>query len=252
MMVDLTGKTYGSLTAIRRVGSVHGNRNAIWLFSCSCGGTVERDGYSVRRGKHIDCATCAAERTRLATVKHGLSHTREFRIWTGMQTRCHNPNASNYPRYGGRGIAICDRWRSFQAFLDDMGPCPSDKHSIDRIDGRGNYEPGNCRWATAAEQTANRACTRLVCIDGKTKTIAEWAEQSGVDSRTIDRRLRSGWTGADLLQRSKRDGCLTFRGVCDTYKGWSKRTGIKTSTIAMRLSKYGWSVERTLTEGASL
>jgi hypothetical protein len=89
-------------------------------------------------------------------AKHGLSKRPEVTVWRGMVSRCTNQNATDYPRYGGRGIMVCDRWRLFANFFADMGERPSPKHSIDRIDNDGNYEPDNCRWATASEQRLNQ------------------------------------------------------------------------------------------------
>lgn len=90
-------------------------------------------------------------------VKHGMYRTPTYRSWRAMLSRCENPNATGYGRYGGRGITVCDRWRAdFTAFLADMGERPSIDHSIDRIDTDGNYEPSNCRWATRSEQQQNK------------------------------------------------------------------------------------------------
>jgi hypothetical protein len=84
-----------------------------------------------------------------------MKKTAEYRIWNGMKSRCLNPNRKDYPRYGGRGVTVCERWLRFENFYADMGPRPSPKHSIDRIDNDGNYEPGNCKWATLAEQRSH-------------------------------------------------------------------------------------------------
>lgn len=132
-------------------------------------------------------------------TRQGLSA--EYRTWQGMKTRCSNPNATGYARYGGRGIAVCDAWKSatgFRAFMADMGPKPMPGHSIDRIDPNGNYEPGNCRWATKMEQNSNTRRCHPLTIDGESATIAEWARRLGVPVRTLRDRVAAGWTGKRL------------------------------------------------------
>jgi hypothetical protein len=100
----------------------------------------------------------------------------------------------SYENYGGRGITVCDRWRdSFVAFYEDMGERPSPKHSIDRIDSNGNYEPGNCRWATPKQQMNNRRANRMITIDGETLSLQKWADRSGINRSTIYSRVGHGW-----------------------------------------------------------
>jgi hypothetical protein len=119
----------------------------------------------------------------------------EYRTWINMRSRCNTPSSSGFHRYGGRGIRVCDRWNaSFEAFLDDMGPRPSPKHSIDRIDVDGNYEPKNCRWATAKQQMRNFSDNRLVEMDGRVVPLVEAVEASGLKYNTILYRLKRGWT----------------------------------------------------------
>ena len=110
-----------------------------------------------------------------------------------MLQRCGDPKVTEWKNYGGRGITVCERWReSFEAFLSDMGPRPSTKHSIDRIDNNGPYAPGNCRWATRVEQGANRRNNRNVVYQGETIPLAEWARRTGGNLTTIYQRMRSG------------------------------------------------------------
>lgn len=117
-----------------------------------------------------------------------------------MRARCHNPKSNDYALYGARGIAVCERWRdSFENFLADMGHKPTARHSIDRINNDGNYEPSNCRWATATEQSRNRRCVRSIVIDGVSMCVSAWAEVASVRACTIRSRLNAGWTPKDAV-----------------------------------------------------
>ena len=248
--IDMTNRQYGQLTAIRRTGATQSSRNATWLFRCECGNECEKDGYSVRSGKVLSCDACGKERIRAASIKHGATDSAEYRIWTGMLTRCYNKSSRAYKDYGGRGIQVCDQWRaSFAQFFSDMGRRPSPKHSIDRKDNNGNYEPGNCRWATAHEQAQNKRNSIQVEINGCQASLADCAKVSGYTRAAIYQRHKRGITGEALLKTSVTT--ITHNGITDSISGWSKRTGIKPTTIGQRLRKYGWSPERALTQGAS-
>lgn len=127
---------------------------------------------------------------------HGLRKAPEYNVWNGMKHRCHNPNYSGYPKYGAKGITVCDRWRnSFADFYADMGPRPSPQHSIERIDNSRGYSPENCRWATLTEQANNKR--RTIRIRGK--TISEIAEETGVERQTIYARHRYGLSADKIL-----------------------------------------------------
>ena len=175
----------------------------------------------------------------------------EYRSWGSMIQRCTNPRNSAYGWYGGRGIKVCDAWReSFLAFLGDVGPRPSPKHSIDRIDNDGNYEPGNVRWATKIEQAQNTHRGRRISLDGEEVCVAELARRLGISRHTVRYRLDRGLDptmSAPKRARSRRsETLLTFQGETLSLRAWAARTGLNRSTIWGRL-RCGWSVERTLT-----
>lgn len=119
---------------------------------------------------------------------HGMSRTAMYKRWRSMRNRCENPNAPVYKNYGGRGIRVCERWRDFELFAADMGPAPSGC-SIDRINNDGNYEPGNCRWATRADQNRNTRRVHLITHEGRTQCVADWALELGLSWTTARYRL---------------------------------------------------------------
>ena len=132
-------------------------------------------------------------RASLAT-KHNRYHSPEYRSWAALKSRCFDPQNSAYHYYGGRGISVCERWTSFEHFYTDMGPRPSPKHSIDRINNNGDYCRENCRWATSQEQCRNTRRTHLLTFEGKTLCVTDWALILGIDRHTIIRRLKRGWS----------------------------------------------------------
>ncbi len=136
----------------------------------------------------------------------------EFKAWDHMIQRCTNPNDPGYKHYGGRGLTVCERWRHFRNFFGDMGPRPGNKnptrrsrYSIERIDNNGNYEPGNCRWATQKQQMRNtRVNLELVTHDGKTMCLTDWAAETGIPyKRLYIRYTRLGWTFKDAIETPK-------------------------------------------------
>lgn len=150
------GRRFSRWTVLSVVaGTKRSKRKAVC--QCDCGTVRELLLPSVTSGATKSCGCLAAKVTTARSTKHGKHSSPEYNSWMGMKQRCNDPAAQNYPWYGALGVRVCERWiNSFADFLADMGAKPSSEHSIDRIDPFGNYEPGNCRWATRAEQSANK------------------------------------------------------------------------------------------------
>lgn len=188
--------------------------------------------------------------------QHGYKGTRTYGTWMCMRTRCNNPNASDFHRYGGAGVTVCDAWNSsFLAFLQDMGERPENM-TLDRVDGTKGYYKGNCQWATPSEQLRNTRVNRRLEYKGETKCLAEWAEVVGLRSGTLARRLNKGWSVAKALETplgATRKGVahnerkFTYRGEARSIKAWAKTTGLKYATVHKRISKYGMTIEEALT-----
>jgi len=187
--------------------------------------------------------------------KHGHAGNEQhplYTVWAQMLSRCSCPTANGYERYGGRGIKVCERWRtSFEDFLADMGPRPTPRHTLDRFpDNDGDYEPGNVRWATPAEQNRNKRSNRLLTHDGVTRCLTDWATTTGLSAGTITMRLQLGWTVADALSEpahpKRKANTFTHNGETLHVSEWAARLGVSPTAILHRLSR-GWSVALALT-----
>ncbi|MGB1272517.1 MAG: AP2 domain-containing protein, partial [Endozoicomonas sp.] len=151
---DITGLKVNRLTA---VSFSHRNTQGqrLWLCRCDCGADTYSTVGALKRGHKKSCGCLKIELFKKNATKHGMSGTGEYSIWEHVIQRCTNPNNDRYSKYGGRGIKVCKRWMSFESFIFDMGPRPTQKHSIDRIDNNKGYSPSNCKWSTHTEQARN-------------------------------------------------------------------------------------------------
>lgn len=191
-LIDLTGQKFSRWTVISRSGNR--GRLTYWNCQCECGNKADVGSSALRDGRSRSCGCLKNEETKERSVTHGMSHSKEYSSWNDMMKRCYNKNASHYNNYGGRGIAVCDRWLKFENFYADMGD-RLEGTSIDRIDNNGNYEPGNCKWSTRKEQCNNRRSNRFVTYAGKTLTLSEWSDVSGIPAKAIRKRLSVfNWT----------------------------------------------------------
>jgi hypothetical protein len=206
--IDLAGQEIGRLRVLARAGSDEGGR-ALWRCICECGRETVVRGKDLRSGNTRSCGCLALERTAemgAATRRHGETGTATYRSWVAMRRRCHDPGDKDYPSYGGRGVTVCERWGAFENFLADMGERPPGA-TLDRFPRKdGNYEPGNCRWASARDQANNRRDNHLLTIGDDTASLTEWARRSGLSTRCIWHRLRRGLAGRDLLAPSRKRG----------------------------------------------
>lgn len=193
----MIGERFGRLSVI----GVSRDTRKKALCRCDCGDSAIVRIDHLKSGRSRSCGCLRREVTRQNKTRHGMARrgrrrSPEYAIWSQMIERCHNPNNDGYPMYGGRGIAVCDKWRrSFESFFSHVGRRPSDSHSIDRIDVDGDYEPGNVRWATAKEQGRNTRRNRVLTFDGRSQCLAAWAEETGIAARVIrDRLSKHHWT----------------------------------------------------------
>ena len=191
--IDLTGKRFGRLVVERYTGSV--GKKSKWQCVCDCGNRTIVNGQSLTRLATRSCGCLFREIVGARFKSHGKRYTPEYNTWCGMRQRCLNPNTTRWADYGGRGIKVCDRWmHDFPAFLADVGQRPSPRHSLNRVNNDGDYEPGNVRWALASEQMRNR---RPFKIPKNVKTHCPSGHEYSVENTYL-------WNGTKRCLRCKR------------------------------------------------
>ena len=211
---NLEGEKVGRLTVIREaVGEEKTQKRIQWLCKCDCGNTTVVSAGRLTIGLTLSCGCLHIE--TFNNKKHGGSDKSnqfhfEYGVYRGMKRRCYSPKNDDYKNYGGRGIKVCDRWLGESGFLNfmlDMGPRPSSKHSLDRIENDGNYGPGNCRWATKKEQAANTRRNVWIEYMGQRKIMSDWKKLLKVSYMTVQIGRYQGKSYKDIFDAAiKRNG----------------------------------------------
>lgn len=190
--VERFGQRFGRLVVLPEPPEIRvspkGSRFAYMTVRCDCGTVFKTYLGRLTCSKVFSCGCLGRERSseryKARNTTHGLAGTKTYKIWKGIVSRCTVPSASGYYRYGARGIKVCERWRKFENFIDDMGECPEGM-SIDRIDNNGDYAPENCKWASIVEQSRNRCSNVFVVVEGKRMTLSEMSERLGFSYRKL-------------------------------------------------------------------
>lgn len=193
-----SGTRYGRLVALWPCSE---DNNKRWFFRCDCGALRDYYTGNVLSGVTRSCGCLNTERRREKgkNVTHGMKGSREYRIWSGMLSRCRAEDSDHKTRYFDRGISVCDRWLKFEAFFEDMGFCPPGG-TIDRINNDAGYSPSNCRWADVKTQQNNRSTNVLIQHNGRTMTISQWADELAMPYEKLYRRIRIlNWSFIDAV-----------------------------------------------------
>lgn len=193
----------------------------------------------------------------MSGIRHGLRYSPIYDNWSHMMKRCTNKRYRDYPDWGGRGITICERWMSFLNFHEDMFPSWRPGLTLERINNNGNYEPGNCKWATRKEQSNNTRQNRFVQYAGKSLTVSQWADLRGINRLTLNQRLIRGWTAGEALEfgvRHKHDRKLDMDSAIEirrrfaageTQQDIAKDFSVDPSRISKVVSNKVWPQKET-------
>lgn len=194
------GTRFGRLTVIEKSIERYKSGSVMWTCRCECGAITTVVGSLLLRGTTRSCGCLRSEIQIKKRTTHGQSRTSLYHLWALMRGRCENPDDVSYANYGGRGIAVCERWKTFENFASDMAVRPEGM-TLDRIDNDGNYEPGNCRWATRSEQGRNTRRSLMLELRGEKKNVWDWAEMFGISGGAISKAIGRGHSFESWMQR---------------------------------------------------
>lgn len=185
---NILGKSFGESIVVGYLG--RSKKGSVWTLRCICGNTYIASTGALNEGKHKHCGCKYVNPAQT----HKMSNTKRYGQWLTMKYRCINPKSTEYHRYGGRGIKICERWLKFENFWEDMGSTYKSGLTIERINTNGNYEPSNCKWATYDEQSRNKRNNHWIEYNGERKLKKDWAADFGVNYMCINVLLKKGYT----------------------------------------------------------
>jgi hypothetical protein len=186
---DLTGERFGRLLVLQKNG-YNKHHQLYWLCECECGNRKSVLGFVLGRGECNSCGCLQKESIAKVNYKHGMTKTPIYGIWHTMMQRCYDKNTESYPRYGGRGINVCDKWQSFEGFYEDMGDKPKGM-SLERLDNNGDYCLENVIWADYKTQANNRRSNVVLEHNGKKQTMQQWCDELNLKIGTVWARLNT-------------------------------------------------------------
>lgn len=255
-ILNLSGQKYGMLTVLSMCEERTASGKVKWNVVCDCGTHKAINGSHLVNGWVKSCGCTRADNVRKKCQTHGMAGTREHRIWVGMKQRCFNEKNPNYHQYGGRGITTGDRWKdSFENFYADLGPAPTELHTLERRDVDGIYEPNNCYWATRAEQANNTRGNALVEYKGKTHTMAELSKmpevvENGISYQILYTRIVyynysvEQAVTTPVIEQMRHD--ITYEGKTLPLTEWARIKNINPNVLRNRISICNWPLEEAL------
>lgn len=251
--IDITGQRFGRLTVIERDFS-RGNQKSFWFCQCDCSQVSSIALCQLRSGKTKSCGCLRNDKLVSRCKKHGMSQKiPEYTIWKAMRGRCNNKNDGSYKDYGGRGIAVCERWNNFSYFFEDMGPRPKG-YTIERLDNDGPYSPDNCKWASNVEQSNNKRSNSIILFNGKSQSVADWCRELSLKYSIVNSRISSGWTDYSEIffgKSEKERRIICFDGINKTVIDWCKELNLNYHTVQVRIYR-GWTDPSEILFGKSL